>query len=107
MESWDSRRPASPRMAARVGSSNSTALNQSPHSFKSWKGHLTTEQIYAKLTDIFRDVFDDETLVLTPELTASDVPGWDSFNHINLIVATEVQFKIKFKTAELESLRNV
>jgi len=44
---------------------------------------------------------------LTPELTAADVPGWDSFNHINLIVATEVQFKIKFKTAELESLRNV
>jgi acyl carrier protein len=68
---------------------------------------LTTEQIYAKLTDIFRDVFDDDSIVLTPELTAADVPGWDSFNHINLIVATEVAFKIKFKTAELESLRNV
>jgi acyl carrier protein len=68
---------------------------------------LTTEQIYARLTDIFRDLFDDESIVLTPETTAADVPGWDSFNHINLIVATEMQFKIKFRTAEIESLRNV
>jgi acyl carrier protein len=40
-------------------------------------------------------------------MTADDVPGWDSFNHINLIVAVEERFGIKFKTAELESLRNV
>ena len=68
---------------------------------------LTLDQIYAQLTDIFRDVFDDDTLVLTPQTTAADVQGWDSFNHINLIVATEARFKIKFKTAEIESLRNV
>jgi acyl carrier protein len=68
---------------------------------------LITEQIYARLTDIFRDLFDDESIVLTPETTAADVPGWDSFNHINLIVATEMAFKIKFRTAEIESLRNV
>ena len=68
---------------------------------------MTENEIYAGLTEVFRDVFDDDTLVLRPDLTAKDVPGWDSFAHINLIVATEVKFKIKFNTAELESLRNV
>ncbi len=68
---------------------------------------LTSDQIYTQLTEIFRDLFDDDSIVLTPETTASDVPGWDSFNHINLIVATEAKFKIKFNTAEIESLHNV
>jgi acyl carrier protein len=68
---------------------------------------LTTEQIYTQLTEIFRDLFDDESIVLTPEMTAAAIPEWDSFNHINLIVAIESRFKIKFKTAEVESLHNV
>jgi acyl carrier protein len=68
---------------------------------------LTNEQIYAQLTEIFRNLFDDDSIVLTPETTAADIPEWDSFNHINLIVATEVRFGIKFKTAEIESLHNV
>lgn len=68
---------------------------------------MTHEAIYAQLTTIFHDLFDDDTLVLTPDLTAADVPEWDSFNHINLIVATEARFKIKFQTAELEQLHTV
>jgi acyl carrier protein len=68
---------------------------------------LTTEQIYTQLTEIFRDLFDDESIVLKPDTTAADVEGWDSFNHINLMVAIEARFKIKFKTAEIESLHNV
>ena len=64
-------------------------------------------EIESRLTLIFRDIFDDETLTLHPEMTALDVPEWDSFNHINLIVATEAQFGIKFQTAEIESLKNV
>lgn len=64
-------------------------------------------EIYALLTPIFRDLFEDETLVLTPELTSASVPEWDSFNHINLIVAVEVSLKIKFQTAELESMSTV
>lgn len=68
---------------------------------------MTNEQIYAQLTEIFRNLFDDDSIVLTPETTAADIPEWDSFNHINLIVATEVRFGIKFKTAEIESLHNV
>ncbi len=68
---------------------------------------MQSEEIYAELTPIFHDLFDDETLVLTPGLSAGDVPEWDSFNHINLIVAVESTFQIKFQTAELESLQSV
>jgi acyl carrier protein len=68
---------------------------------------MQQRQIYEQLTEIFHDLFDDDTIVLTPALTASDVPEWDSFNHINLIVAVESHFKIKFQTAELESMNTV
>ena len=64
-------------------------------------------EIYTKLTDIFHDLFDDDSIVLTPQTTAKDIEEWDSFNHINLIVSVESRFQIKFQTAELESLRNV
>jgi acyl carrier protein len=68
---------------------------------------MQEQEIYNELTPIFRDLFDDESLVLTPSLTAAEVPEWDSFNHINLIVAIEARFKIKFHTAELEQLHTV
>jgi acyl carrier protein len=68
---------------------------------------LTNETIYTKLAAVFRDIFDDDSIVLHPETAAKDIPEWDSSAHINLIVATELTFGIKFKTAELESLRNV
>jgi len=65
---------------------------------------MQLNEIYAQLTPIFQDLFDEENLVVTPSLTAADVPEWDSFNHITLIVAIESRFKIKFQTAELEGL---
>jgi acyl carrier protein len=68
---------------------------------------MQESEIYTRLTKIFHDVMDDDSIVLTPELTANDVKEWDSFNHINLIVAVEQAFKIKFQTAELESMKNV
>ena len=68
---------------------------------------MQAEEIYSELTPIFRDLFDDEALTPSPELTAAEVPEWDSFNHINLIVAVERHFRIKFQTAELESLQTV
>ena len=68
---------------------------------------MQQQEIYAQLTSIFHDLFDDDTLILTPGLSAADVPEWDSFNHINLIVAVEARFKIKFQTAELESMQTV
>ena len=68
---------------------------------------MQRQEIYEQLTGIFHDVFDDDTLTLTPEMTAASVPEWDSFNHINLIVAVESRMKIKFQTAELESMNTV
>jgi len=68
---------------------------------------MQQDVIYARLTEILRDVFDDETLVAVPELTANDVKEWDSVNHITLVVAVEQAFGIKFKTAELETMKNV
>ena len=68
---------------------------------------MQESEIYQRLTKIFHNVMDDDSIVLTPELTAADVKEWDSFNHINLIVAVEQAFKIKFQTAELESMKNV
>ena len=68
---------------------------------------MQQEQIYAELTPIFRELFDDDTLSPAPAMTAADVPEWDSFNHINLIVAIEQRFGIKFQTAELESIPTV
>ena len=68
---------------------------------------MQQQQLYQQLTEILRDIFDDESLELRPGLTAADVPEWDSFNHINLIVAIEARFGIKFQTAELESMQTV
>ncbi len=68
---------------------------------------MTETDILAKLTQLFRDIFDEESLVITPQTTADDVEGWDSVNHITLVVAVEQAFKVKFKTAEIESLKDV
>jgi acyl carrier protein len=68
---------------------------------------MTRDEIYGGLTEIFQDVFDDDTLVLRPEMTADDIEDWDSHNHISLIVAAEIHFGVKFQTAEIEGLHNV
>lgn len=68
---------------------------------------MTEPEIFEELSAVFRDVFDDETIALRPETTADDIDGWDSQAHVTLVVATEMRFGIKFRTAELESLRNV
>lgn len=68
---------------------------------------MTEQQIYAELTGVFRDVFDDDTITIGPETTASDIDGWDSQAHVTLVVATEMKFGIRFRTAEFETLRNV
>ena len=67
----------------------------------------TESEIYPALTTIFHDVFLRDDLVLTPELTAKDVPGWDSFKQIEIIMASEEQWKIRFSTRELDALRCV
>ena len=63
--------------------------------------------VYSKLTDIFRDVFDDDTIVAAPEMTADDVPEWDSLSHIRLILAVQKAFGIKMSAAQVASLKTV
>jgi acyl carrier protein len=60
-----------------------------------------------RIQSVFRDTFDDDTLVLRPEMTADDVEGWGSLMHINLIYSIEQEFKVRFTTAEVTSLKNV
>jgi acyl carrier protein len=67
----------------------------------------TEAEIYVVLAEIFSDVFMRDDLKLTPALTARDVIGWDSFKQIEIIMATEERFRIKFNTRELDSLLSV
>jgi acyl carrier protein len=64
-------------------------------------------QIYHRLTALFQDVFDEDSIKLTPGLSAKDVDGWDSLTHIRLMLTVEKAFKIKFSTAEISKLENV
>ena len=59
------------------------------------------------LTEIFRTLFNNSELNLDDKLVATDVPGWDSFNHINLIINIEEEFGVKFTNAEIEKMQNV
>jgi len=68
---------------------------------------MENTDIYAKLTPIFHDVFDDDEIVVSPELSAKDVDGWDSLSHIRLILTVEKAFKIKFSTSEIGKLEKV
>jgi acyl carrier protein len=67
----------------------------------------TEAEIYSGLTEIFHDVFMRDDIVLSPELTAKQVQGWDSFKQIEIIMASEEKWGIKFNTRELDSLRCV
>jgi acyl carrier protein len=68
---------------------------------------MTDEELYAGLNDIFRQVLDDDSIDLKPTMTADDVDGWDSMNHIFIVVEIERRFGIKFQAAEMEELKNV
>jgi acyl carrier protein len=68
---------------------------------------MSESEIYAKLTTVFRDVFDDDTLELKAEMNADDVEEWDSLSHIRLILSVEREFGIRFSTVELGSLDTV
>ncbi len=59
------------------------------------------------LNGIFREVFDDPSIVLKRETTADDIDEWDSLSHINLVIAVETKFNIRFALGELQALKNV
>ena len=68
---------------------------------------MSREEILKKITDICRDVFEDETLVIDDDTTASDVDGWDSLTHLSLINEIENEFNIKFTLGEITGSKNM
>lgn len=68
---------------------------------------MSREEVYVKLNEVFRDVFDDEDITVNDATVASDIDGWDSLEHINLIVAVETCFGIKFNMGEVAAMKNV
>ena len=68
---------------------------------------MTREAIYEKLNEVFQDVFDDEDIVVNETTTADDIEDWDSLEHINLIVAVERHFGMKFSMGEVTGMKNV
>ena len=68
---------------------------------------MEKSEIFSQVTEIFRDVLDNEEIVLADTTTANDIEEWDSLSHIQLIVAIEKDFKIKFTSAEILSWKNV
>ena len=65
------------------------------------------EQVFPALTGLLQDVFDDDSLVATPELCAADVPGWDSMGNVRLVLAIEQHFGIRFRAGEIGEIPNV
>jgi len=64
-------------------------------------------EMLQRLTPIFRDVLDNDDLIITPATKADDVDGWDSLAHIHLVVSIEKSFKMRFSAEEVSSLENV
>ena len=69
---------------------------------------MKEEAIWERLTGIFRDVFEDDELTLSPEMTAEDVEDWDSLSNVQLLIAIEKSFDgLRFNTGEIANLKNV
>ena len=68
---------------------------------------MTREEAFKRLTKVFREVFDDESITLRDETTAADIEDWDSFEHINLISAVEDEFQFKIPMGKVITMKNV
>lgn len=65
------------------------------------------DEIRTRLTQVFHEVFDDDTIVIKDETTADDIDEWDSLSHISLVLATEKEFGVRLKAAEVGNLADV
>ena len=65
------------------------------------------DEILSRLTQIFYEIFDDESIILSNEMTAKDLEEWDSLNHITLVLAVEKEFGVLLNAAEVGTLENV
>ena len=68
---------------------------------------MSKEEIYERINNVFRDVFDDDSIEVNAETTSNDIEDWDSLEHINLVVAVEQEFGIKFNMNEVTTMKNV
>ena len=68
---------------------------------------MNRKEIYKNLDEVFQDVFDDDSIHVNDSTTADDIEDWDSLEHINLVVAIENKFEIKFNMNEVTSFKNV
>lgn len=68
---------------------------------------MTNQEILSIFNRILGDLLFDDSIELTMETRREDVPGWDSFNYINFIVAVETQLNVKFKIADIEAFADV
>lgn len=68
---------------------------------------MSREEIMERVNEIFRDVFDDEDLIITDSTNSDDIEDWDSLEHISLIISMEKEFNLKFDIKEVNKLENV
>ena len=68
---------------------------------------MSREEIYERLNEVFRDVFDDDEITVEDDTTAADVDGWDSLMHITLMDAVEEEFDIRFDMKTVVKMKNV
>ena len=68
---------------------------------------MSKEELFKKVQEIFRDIFDDDSLIIDDSTNSSDIDDWDSLNHINLVVAIESEIDIKFSFDDLATLKDV
>ena len=68
---------------------------------------MSKEEIYEGLNEVFRDVFDDDSITVNENTTSNDIEDWDRLEHINLIVAVEKKFGMKFSMGQVTTMKNV
>ena len=68
---------------------------------------MEKEKVLPRLTEVFRDIFDDSKLVINDSTTSNDIDEWDSIEHINLVGAVEEEFSMRFKMKEVSGMKNV
>ena len=67
---------------------------------------MTREEVYEQLNEVFRDVFDDDSITVNDATTSNDIEEWDSLEHINLIAAVEQEFGMRFSMGQVVSMKN-
>lgn len=68
---------------------------------------MSREEVFVRLNEVFRDVFDDEAISVGEETASGDIEDWDSLEHINLIAAVEQEFGMKFSMGQVVTMKNV